>query len=108
MPHKRKKEFSYTKHASQNYAERRGWTRSTIEDTILNAKKLELSRESDTPYQLAIVYHHPTIPNQYVVRTMRGDLLQVSDLNRMIGGRTTGEKSFYIQIKKRDKNVKSD
>jgi len=77
---KRKKEFHYSGHASKAYIEKRGWTRSEIENTILDAKKLELSRETEEPHRLAVVYHHPKKPNQYVVRTIDGLLLQVSNL----------------------------
>jgi hypothetical protein len=82
MSTKRKKEFEYSKHISKDYAQRRGWSQSDIENTILKSQKLSLSREVQEPHRLAIVYHHPTKPNQYIVRSIEGKLLQLSNLNR--------------------------
>jgi len=81
MPNKRKKEFYYSEHASKTYVEKRGWSKDTIEDTIQHATNLDLSREIEGEKRLAIVYHHPERPNQYIVRTIDGRIIQVSNLN---------------------------
>ncbi len=102
MKDKRKKEFQYTSHASEEYAKRRGWSTNKIEDTILNAEKLSLSRGVDPPHKLAVVYHSPENPNQYVVRSTDGELLELSDRNDRHWG-PGNWKSKYLYLGKHEK-----
>jgi len=78
---RRKNSFRYGMHTSRKYASKRGWDKKSIEDTIKNSRKVCLSREKNGRHRLAVVYYHPELENQYVVRTIDGNLLQVSDLN---------------------------
>jgi len=78
---KRETSFRYGEHTSKRYASSRGWNKESIEDTIRSSRKVCLSREKKGKHRLAIVYYHPELENQYVVRTIEGKLLQVSDLH---------------------------
>lgn len=80
----RSSDFRYTKHANEKYIEKRGWTGKMIRDTIASAdaSSLKLSRDTQSPYDLAIVYSLSNDPDNFVVRSVDGRLLQVNDRNR--------------------------
>ncbi|MBI2044531.1 hypothetical protein HYT23_00580 [Candidatus Pacearchaeota archaeon] len=77
----RNSDFRYTSYASEAYVGKRGWTKEMIRKTIAeaDASSLRLSRDTQTPYGLAIVYSLGKDPHNYVVRSIDGRLLQVSD-----------------------------
>ena len=77
----RNSDFVYTPHVSEAYIKKRGWTDKMIRDTIAeaDASSLKLSRDTQTPYGLAIVYSLKDDSNNYVVRSVDGRILQVSN-----------------------------
>jgi hypothetical protein len=104
----RNSDFGYTKHVSEDYIKKRGWTEEMVRQTIAgaDASSLRLSRDNNSPYGLAIVYSLGDDQDNYVVRSVDGRLLQVSDRNRNWNTPNFRDSYLYQGVKK-DREIKT-